>query len=326
MTNKMRTTLFHILRNTFSLIVHRQDLTPKSWSELENLLVDLSIEPAQLLADAALIAYKEKLNLSNRNALSYLIRTNRPNGELIFSQDTQMVLQIEPNTIYHAVTNANYAIEKTYIISEMNKIPIFSLLGLRNLSSFVGEIFAGQLYQLMKGIVKPNPNQDGYPDLLAMTKSGLSYYQEAEQNGRLSEKALWSPFPYGGIEIKATCGSTPSAKEHRKLIIGEERISLLKGLDWKAHHRNTNNLLGLYWDFVDGLPTILGVFYRNDLSPDDWGEVVKPREDGGNTTSVSIMNRKGVKRMGQGWLILPDLAHYIRVLTKPSLLDLKLHD
>jgi len=114
----------------------------------------------------------------------------------------------------------------------------------------------------------------------------------------MSDKSFWSPYPHGGIEVKATCGNTPSAKEQAKPQIGESRGHILQSAEWKAHHRETNNLLGIFWDFVDGLPTVLAAFYRNDLTSADWGEVIKPTDGGGRTTSVSIMNRTGVKKMG----------------------------
>ena len=150
-----------------------------------------------------------------------------------------------------------------------------------------------------------NPNQDGYPDLLALTPIGSTYIAERRAKGEMSEKKYWSPYPYGGIEIKATCGNVPPANVRAKPGMGDSRIPSLVSVDWKAHHRETNNLLGIFWDFVDGLPTVLAAFFRNDLTINDWGNITKPKEGGGRTTSVSVMQRKGVKRMGGGWLVLP---------------------
>lgn len=211
-----------------------------------------------------------------------------------------------------AIVSANKALELIHDISDANNAPVFKLLGLRNLSGFVGEVVASEVYRLNNQHFLPNPNQDGYPDLLATTREGLAYIQERERLGQTSEKAYWSPYPHGGIEVKATCGDTPPARTLAKPAIGEPRRQILISANWKSHHRGTNNLVGVYWDFMDGLPTVLAAFYRNDLTEDDWGKMVVPKEGGGNTTSVSIMRKgneeevAGVKKMGAGWLVLPE--------------------
>jgi len=297
-----------------------------SWALLGDAITRMSLDAGKVLAEAALIAQRKTVNLALRDSMTYVIRKDRPLDQLRFSEKSSKPLFLEPTIVHEAVQNANHVIEKTHIVSEMNSVPIFALLGLRNLSSFVGEIFARELQSLMPDVLTSNPNQDGYPDLLAMTNEGKIYYLKAEKDETLSDKSLWSPYPYGGIEVKATCGSTPPAKQHRKLRLGEARIPSLRGLDWKSHHRNTNRLLGLYWDFVDGLPTVVGAFYRNDLSPNDWGKIVKPREGGGNTTSVSVMKRRGVKNMGAGWLVLPKTKDYLVILAKRSLLALQVDE
>ena len=120
----------------------------------------------------------------------------------------------------------------------------------------------------------------------------------------------------GGIEVKATCGSTPSAKKYPKPLIGEQRIFLVDKFDWKAHHRETNNLLSVFWDFINDVPTIVACFYRNDLTVDDWGKIVQPKEGAGRTTSVSIMNSNGVKKMCDGWICILNKKEYIDFFSK----------
>ncbi|HVU75658.1 MAG TPA: bsaAI, partial [Candidatus Paceibacterota bacterium] len=116
-------------------------------------------------------------------------------------------------------------------------------------------------------------------------------------------------------EVKATCGSvpTPALLARRGLTkphIGDTRISYLTGYDWKAHHRETGNLLGIVWDFLDGRPCIVAIFYVDTLSPEDWGRIVQPRDGGGRTTSVSIMTRAGVRKMYEGWVAVIEDARY----------------
>lgn len=92
--------------------------------------------------------------------------------------------------------------------------------------------------------------------------------------------------------------------------IGDQRVAYLRGYDWKAHHRGTNNLLGIVWDFIQKAPRITAVFYSADLTTQDWGEIVQPKKGGGNTTSVSIMTRAGVRKMYEGWLHVIDDPAY----------------
>ena len=96
-----------------------------------------------------------------------------------------------------------------------------------------------------------------------------------ENNGKRYpiDKEHFSPFRYGGIEVKATYGSTPSATVVPKPLIGEQRVNLVNSFDWKAHHRTTNHLLAVLWDFIDGLPTYVAAFYQDNLVIEDWAKL-----------------------------------------------------
>ena len=232
-------------------------------------------------------------------------------GELIISHD-DFILAI--HLCYCAIRTLD---EQT----KRFDINIFEVLGMRNLSGLVGEYFAKSVERFSSGRLHSNLHQDGYPDLLLTnTAERLSYYRSLyiEIDGKKypKDKALFSPFKYGGIEIKATCGSTPPASVTPKPLIGEQRISKVRSFDWKAHHRETNDLLSIFWDFIDEVPTIAACFYRNDLTIDDWGRIVQPKADGGRTTSVSIMTAAGVKKMCKGWIAVIDSGPYIEALAE----------
>jgi hypothetical protein len=207
-------------------------------------------------------------------------------------------------------------------------VDVFSILGMRNLSAFIGELFAKSLESESNGLLKSNPHQDGYPDLLLLDKVGQELWNKLETKGELRAKAPFSPFDNGGIEVKATCGSVPSPKEAAKKGLekpgmGDTRIDVLKGYDWKAHHRETNNLLGLLWDFDEKRsPRIIAVFFGNNLTENDWGKIVQPKEGGGRTTSVSIMPRASVKKMYDNWLLVLDDDRYKVFLNKYNKSDL----
>ncbi len=199
------------------------------------------------------------------------------------------------------------------------EVNVFEILGMRNLSAFVGEVFAAAMKLEHPEILQQNPHQDGYPDLLLMDDDGRSAWDALSK--RLREKGPFSPFPTGGFEVKATCGSVPTPavcqkRGFEKPDIGEQRIHVATGYDWKAHHRETNHLFGIYWDFIEGCPTIAAVFYRGDLVEDDWGKIVQPKQGGGRTTSVSIMARDGVKKMYEGWVAVINSKSYASFFDK----------
>lgn len=241
--------------------------------------------------------------------MDYIINNDHAvmiNGEHIISN----------NDLLQAIEFCNSAIRTLDEQTKQFDINIFEVLGMRNLSGMVGEYFAKSVERFSGEKLHSNLHQDGYPDLLLTnTKERRDYYQSlyTEIAGKKypKDKALFSPFKYGGVEVKATCGSTPSASVTPKPLIGEQRINKLTTFDWKAHHRETNNLLSIFWDFIDEVPTVAACFYRNDLTIDDWGKIVQPKTDGGRTTSVSIMNAGGVKKMCKGWIAVVDSKPYI---------------
>jgi len=196
-------------------------------------------------------------------------------------------------------------------------VDVFSLLGMRNLSAFIGELYAAAMIKASNHQFVKNPHQDGYPDLLLMDPTGQNLWHSLTTRRR--EKGPFSPFASGGIEVKATCGAVPTPDQCRKKgfdkpDLGDQRIRCLTGYDWKAHHRDTNNLCGIIWDFIDNIPRITAVFYSHELTVNDWGNIVQPKENGGRTTSVSIMNRLGVKRMYEGWHLVIKDERYIRFI------------
>ncbi len=219
----------------------------------------------------------------------------------------------------HEIPSQNFvdaAIKFDELIQKFHEfeIDISSLLGMRNLSAFVGELYASCLIKSTGKTFRKNPHQDGYPDLLLMDEIGEKLWKSLDS--RLREKSPFSPFATGGIEIKATCGDIPSAKQFTKkgIIkpdIGDQRITYVKNVNWKAHHRDTNNLLGLYWDFINKKPKIVGLFYCNELLVDDWGKIVHPTDGGGRTTSVSIMGKSGIRKMCSSWVCILNDSRYI---------------
>lgn len=212
----------------------------------------------------------------------------------------------------------NFTNENIDILNENTPV-LFEILGMRNLSAFVGEMFVSALVKSSDGMLVKNPHQDGYPDLLAMTEEGHELWKRLANNNQ--DKRPFSGFETGGVEVKATCGSVPTPdffrkRGLRKPEIGDERIDFIRGYDWKAHHRETNNLIGIYWDFIDKKPVICGLFFCGSLIESDWGKIVQPKEGGGRTTSVSIMTRKGIYKMYSNWIAVIKDKRYVDFFDK----------
>lgn len=178
-----------------------------SISELASIAAESGLPIDRLLSQAALESYSVKRGPGKRAArecLEFLQADKRPEAALLFTKDPKVSWSLTTQLVLDTLQSANRAIELIDDLAAGNDIPIFILLGLRNLSSLVGEIFASELYRLQKERLFPNPNQDGYPDLLALTPEGKQYVAERERRGETSEKRFWSPYPYGGVEVKAT--------------------------------------------------------------------------------------------------------------------------
>lgn len=235
---------------------------------------------------------------------------------------------ISNQDVLDAINFCNDALRTLDAQTKQFDINIFEVLGMRNLSGMVGEYFGKSIMRFSHNGLHSNLHQNGYPDLLLTNKPHLLAYFESLyilKDGKKypKDKALFSPYKYGGVEIKATCGSTPPASRIPKPLIGEQRINKVNSFDWKAHHRETNNLLSILWDFIDEVPTVAACFYRNDLNINDWGKIVEPKEGGGRTTSVSIMTSYGVKKMCDGWIAVIDNPKYIDILSNKKWIGYK---
>lgn len=222
--------------------------------------------------------------------------------------------------VVRSIKMANEALLRLNESTKEFDINIFEVLGMRNLSGLVGEYVGKCLLRVSGGKLSPNLHQDGYPDLLLTNSTETKNYYTSLYRVRGGKvypvsKEFFSPYKYGGIEVKASCGDTPSAKKVAKPLVGEQRVSLMTDFNWKAHHRQTNHLFGVLWDFIGGNPTIVAAFYQDSLTEDDWGELVKPKEEGGRTTSVSAMRSRGVTKMCRNWIAVIDDAVYLNKLS-----------
>ena len=268
----------------------------------------LEIEPADLIRPLP----PTRADLSV--AKDYLVRRD---ATVEVGRADGSAVPVDPGVLLAAVDLAHEQIDRL----ASAELDVAAVLGMRNLSAFVGELYAAAVLKAGGPLFRANPHQDGYPDLLAMDAAGRAAW--AELAGREREKTPFSPFPTGGIEVKATCGAVPTPaaclrRGFEKPVVGDTRAGCLTGYDWKSHHRDTNNLAGLLWDFIGGVPRIAAVFYRSDLVSQDWGTIVQPKKGGGRTTSVSILTRSGVAKMYAGWLCVLRTGGYAQFFDRKN--------
>ena len=92
----------------------------------------------------------------------------------------------------------------------------------------------------------------------------------------------------------------------------------LTGISWQAHHREVDELMGLVWDFIQpkdkfSFPTITAVFYADNLTSDDWGQISGTT---GRNTKVTGMRIGGKRKMAKGWVTLIDDPEYLATYSR----------
>ena len=229
--------------------------------------------------------------------------------------ELQREFLLSSNVLLDAVTRTN----EVFVDLKSVAPYVFELLQMRNLSSLVSAAFCTELSASSSDWLKLNPHQDGYPDLLLMDDAGRKIWVDLED--RIQQKEPFSPYLSGGIEVKATCGEVLNSREMEnraigKIGLGDTRVECIRSLNWKSHHRDTNYLLALLWDFREGIPFIAAVLFSNNLTHADWGKITVPKDGGGRTTSVSVMNRQGVGKLVANTVIVVNDQKYLNLLKR----------
>ena len=178
---------------------------------------------------------------------------------------------------------------------------LYRSLDYKTTSAIVGSIFCNQIAGTTTGII--NPIEKGHPDIIPPV-------------GESASEAQLRNYPEG-LEVKCTIGNI---EQGANLRAGQRRVAKLTGISWQAHHREVKELMGLVWDFVQVkdkflFPSLTAVFYADDLTSDDWGQISGTT---GRNTKVTGMTISGKRKMANGWVTLiddPDFwATYSRVL------------
>lgn len=284
-------------------------------SQLERGLKSPTLNTIESVANAIGVAaaklLRESPAVSPRIGKDYIVRGVK---SLAIRRENERI-PVDAAPVIHAIDTMHDLLDDLYA----SELDVARLLGMRNLSAFVGELLSTAILASGKMPFVKNPHQDGYPDLLLLDRFGKKTWDGLR--GRFNEKRPFSPFLGGGLEIKATCGSvpTPATCRSRSMArpdIGDQRIGCTTSFDWKAHHRDTNNLLGVFWDFIGSRPRVAALFYSAELTVNDWGRIVRPREGGSRTTSVSIISDSGRRKMLEGWLCVLRHGGYVEFLNR----------
>ena len=192
----------------------------------------------------------------------------------------------------------------------------YTILNQRNLSGLVGEIFKHALSNASSSLV-PNPHPDGRPDLLDLrsAESEKHYLEDCfESFDEIPRRALFAPFKYGGLEVKATIGDTPGGAA---LGIGTSRVHFVKSINYWAHHQHECDLLGLYYDFDEsktGQPEVKAIFSAR-LERSHWANVSTGKAGKKKTSNTSLL-KEGRERVKNGLIAFDDSPPYVTMLRR----------
>lgn len=153
--------------------------------------------------------------------------------------------------------------------------------GLKGIGNFIGRALCHNIQDITwhdANGLRNTPVDRGCPDLVP-----AKYVEDGKDHD-------WPRFKKGGIEVKVTCGSL---KKGSALRYDESRLDYIgNNMPWGAHHDGSTRMLGIFWDYVDGVAQIVGAFYSNRLRPSSYGETQPNlKKTAGNTTNRGGLNR-----------------------------------
>lgn len=153
--------------------------------------------------------------------------------------------------------------------------------GLKAVGNFIGRAMCHNIQDITwhdADGLRNTPVDRGCPDLVP-----AQYVEDGKDHD-------WARFRKGGIEVKVTCGRV---KKNVGLRYDESRLAHLdNNMPWSAHHPDSTRMLGLLWDYVEGVAQIVGAFYSDRLRRASYGDT-KPnlKKRAGNTTNCGALNR-----------------------------------
>lgn len=159
---------------------------------------------------------------------------------------------------------------------------------IKSVSAMMGSTFARGIASFARAGLTLNPCGAGNPDLIP-----TGVYNDLMERHRAGEKVNWSRIS-DGIEIKGTCGAVKGRELDHPY--GTTRVDSLTTFTFSAHHNNNSVLLGVLWDHIAGVPQIVGVFYGNNFTKNNFGGE-KSENLGERSTPVVQLNREGKDKL-----------------------------
>lgn len=177
---------------------------------------------------------------------------------------------------------------------------------LKAISAMMGSTVARGIASFARTNLTLNPKQAGNPDLLPTPLyNRLIEKHQAWIEDHTREKINWSRIGIG-IEMKSTCGSVNLPE--LAYAYDATRVDMLSSINFSAHHHNNTVLLGVWWDYIAGVPQVVGVFYGNNFNKDDFsGSDIK--DLGERSTPVCSLTRKGMNKLS--YVCVMNDARYI---------------
>ncbi len=189
---------------------------------------------------------------------------------IVSAEDLQLCNgKVSISLLAEAASNVNMRLRAAVASTGKIRLDLYEIIDLRMLSGLMGEMFSTEVSKNENRLIK-NPNIDGYPDLCDVSKPG--------KKSAVNSYSINSFLAYddGGFEVKNTFGVK---KSNTHIAQGECRLTKIqKKLVWKAHHRETNNLIAIHSDYVNKVPQIIAAFYTDMLEESDWTVKQQPKE------------------------------------------------
>lgn len=238
-------------------------------------------------------------------------------------------LTISKEQIVSSICKTNKYLDDISLYFEELELEIFHILGQRNISGLIGEVFSRFLEKEVASL-RSNPHQDGRPDLVNLhSQVSKDYFKFSflDDEEKYPIKSRFTPYPHGGVEIKCTIGDSRSVKkdDKAKLLnqkysvsafdVNVPRIDFFGGITYWAHHQDCSNLLGIYYDYYDKKnfnPQIISLFYT-ELEKSDWYEISIGKADSKKTSNTSL-RPSGKEKLKAGLIAIIDDERYSQVL------------
>jgi hypothetical protein len=187
-------------------------------------------------------------------------------------------MTLTPDLLTEAVVNTNEEIKLQFRDAVRYKVPLLLNVPLKNLSGAVGECF-GQHVALLCGTVEKNPCEAGAPDFLPIVESSKQWFTAPTK----------AYYDLGGFDTKASF----CKNRHFTCVTAS------------SHHNQTSTVLVVQWAYdVNEVPEVIGIFYTNALTRDDWKlSLGKP---GSKTTNAAALTASGTDKLRRGWVVLDE--------------------